>query len=410
MGYDNKNFDPKAAAEARKAEMDAITKKLEQGVKDVFQGDNYKKYLNFCARLPRYSVNNQLLIMMQKPDATLCQSFTEWKDMNRFVKKGEKGIRILAPSPYKVERDQEKKDEAGNPVRDASGQPVMEKVEVTINAFKPVSTFDVSQTEGEPIPSLGVDELKADVAGYENLFEAIKEIVPVPITFEKIESGAKGYFSPEGNRIAIREGMGEAQTVKTAIHEAAHQALHSGEAYRKSDVPKSRNQKATEAESVAYVVCQHFGIDTADYSFGYLAGWSGDKEVPELKASLDTIRRTASGMITKIEEKLQGLEDARQEQKNIDQFMEAHGDELPFVEPEADQNAQSVQNEKIVKIEPPVEKEKLEARSKSVTISREQKEPEKKASVKEKLAEGKAKIAKKDQEKRAPRKELDKAM
>ncbi len=414
MGYDNKNFDPKAAAEARKAEMDAITKKLEQGVKDVFQGDNYKKYLNFCARLPRYSVNNQLLIMMQKPDATLCQSFTEWKDMNRFVKKGEKGIRILAPSPYKVERDQEKKDEAGNPVRDASGQPVMEKVEVTINAFKPVSTFDVSQTEGEPIPSLGVDELKADVAGYENLFEAIKEIVPVPIAFEKIESGAKGYFNPEENRIAIREGMGEAQTVKTAIHEAAHQALHSGEAYRKSDVPKSRNQKETEAESVAYVVCQHFGIDTADYSFGYLAGWSGDKEVPELKASLDTIRRTASGMITKIEEKLQGLEAAKQEQKNMDQFMEAHGDELPFVEPEADQNAQSVQNEKIVKIEPPVEKEKLEAKSKSIAISREQKEPEKKtekkASVKEKLAEGKAKIAKKDQEKRAPRKELDKAM
>ena len=409
MGYDNKNFDPKAAAEARKAEMDAITKKLEQGVKDVFQGDNYKKYLNFCARLPRYSVNNQLLIMMQKPDATLCQSFTEWKDMNRFVKKGEKGIRILAPSPYKVEREQEKKDEAGNPLRDATGQPVMEKVEVTINAFKPVSTFDVSQTEGDPIPSLGVDELKADVAGYENLFEAIKQIVPVPIAFEKIESGAKGYFNPEENRIAIREGMGEAQTVKTVIHEAAHQALHSGEAYRKSDVPKSRNQKETEAESVAYVVCQHFGIDTADYSFGYLAGWSGDKEVPELKASLDTIRRTASGMITKIEEKLQGLENARREQKNMDQFMEAHGDELPFGEPEADQNAQPVQNEKIVKIEPPVKREKLETKSKSVTISRENKDPEKK-SVKEKLAEGKAKIAKKDQEKRAPRKELDKAM
>ena len=193
MAYNNKDFDPKAAAEARKKEMDEITAKLETGVKDIFQGDNYKKYLDFCAKLPRYSVNNQILIMLQKPDATMCQSFTGWKEMGRFVKKGEKGIRVLAPSPYKVEREQDKLDASGNPVLNSDGEPVKETVEMKVNAFKPVSTFDISQTEGEPVPQFGVDELTGSVEGYATLMAAIKQASPVPITFEQIDSGAKGY-------------------------------------------------------------------------------------------------------------------------------------------------------------------------------------------------------------------------
>ena len=240
----NKNeFDPKAAAEARKAEMEQITAKLEKGVKDVFNGGNFKEYLNFCAKLPRYSVNNQLLIMMQRPDATMCQSFSNWKDMNRFVKKGEKGIRILAPAPYKMEKEQEKLDVNGKAILDANGEPVTEKVEVTVNAFKPVSTFDISQTEGDPVPMVGVNELSGSVEDYEKLINAIMEVVPVPVSFENIESGAKGYFHLEENRIVIQEGMSEAQTVKTFIHEAAHQALHSREAYDKNDDKKDdKNQ------------------------------------------------------------------------------------------------------------------------------------------------------------------------
>ena len=234
--FDKSTFDPKAAAEARKAEMDEMAVKLEQGVKDIFEGENHKAYLDFCAKLPRYSVNNQILIMLQRPDATMCQSFSGWKDMNRFVKKGEKGIRILAPAPYKMDKEQDKKDSFGKPVLDKDGEPVKETVEVTVNAFKPVSTFDISQTEGEPIPQIGVEELVGDVEGYASLIEAIKETVPVPIEFENIESGAKGYFHIEDNRIAIQEGMSEVQTVKTMIHEAAHQALHSKEAMEHSSV------------------------------------------------------------------------------------------------------------------------------------------------------------------------------
>lgn len=327
--FDKSTFDPKAAAEARKAELEEITTKLEKGVKDIFTTDGYQKYLCFCAKLPRYSVNNQILIMLQRPDATMCQSFSGWKEMNRFVKKGEKGIRILAPSPYKTEREQDKTDEAGNVIMGANGEPVKEKVEVTVNAFKPVSTFDISQTEGDPVPTVGVSELTGSVDGYEALLTAIKEVVPVPISFEQIDSGAKGYFHLEENRIVVQEGMSEAQTVKTLLHEASHQALHSREAMDASGDKKSKNQKETEAESVAYVVCQHYGIDTSDYSFAYVATWSADKEVPELKASLDTIRRTASDLIVKIDEKIHAMVTVQ----DIDKFMEEHGDELPFDKP-----------------------------------------------------------------------------
>lgn len=406
MAYDTSTFDPKAAAEARKAEMEAMTAKLENGVKDVFSSDGYKEYLNFCAKLPRYSVNNQILIMLQKPDATMCQSFGGWKDMNRHVKKGEKGIRILAPAPYKMEREQDKLDGNGKAILDKDGEPVKEKVEVTINAFKPVSTFDISQTEGDPIPTIGVAELTGSVEGYKTLLEAIQDVVPVPITFENIESGAKGYFHLEENRIAVQEGMSEAQTVKTIIHEAAHQALHSKEAFDSSAEKKSKNQKETEAESVAYVVCQHYGIDTSDYSFAYVATWSEGKEVPELKASLDTIRRTASDLIVKIDEKVQAITQVQ----DMDKFMEAHGDELPFDNPEADQPVG------FIKISPPVDlsdlgtDKKIEITVESKAASKEEKSNEKKKSVKEKLSAGKAKVAKEKKTKTKPDKDLQAAM
>ena len=325
----NKEFDPKKAAEERKKEMEAITQKLEAGVKEIFNGENYKKYLRFCAKLPRYSVNNQILIMLQKPDATACQSFGAWKDMKRFVKKGEKGIRILAPSPFKIEKEQQKLDESGKPVFDRNGQPVMEMVEVEVKAFKPVSTFDISQTDGEPVPTLGVEEIIGGVDGYETMLDAIKSSVPVPITFEDIHSGAKGYYNVEENRIAVQEGMSEAQTIKTLLHEASHAMLHSHEA-RKNYGEKTKEQMECEAESTAFVVCSHYGVDTSDYTFPYVAGWSSGKEVPELKASLDTIRRAASELITKIDEHLKAIDVIR----DVDAFMEEHGDEIPFADPE----------------------------------------------------------------------------
>lgn len=293
---------------AKKAdELAHITEKLEQGVKDVFQSDKYKQFLNTMAKFPKYSVNNSILIMMQKPDARLCQSFTGWKQMGRYVKKGEKGISILAPAPYKIESEQPKLDEHGKPIYDAKGEPVTEKVELTIRAFKVVKTFDLSQTEGKELPSYGADELVGSVAGYPRLLQALQEISPVPISFEMIDGGAKGYYSLENKSIVIQDGMSEVQTIKTLLHEMAHQKLHD-----KDNVPEAkditRNGKEVEAESVAYVVCQHYGINTSDYSFSYVAGWSEGKEVPELKSSLDKIRQTASEFIYQIDERMPSKE------------------------------------------------------------------------------------------------------
>ena len=355
--FDKSTFDPKAAAEARKKEMNQMAEKLEAGVKDVFQGENYKAYLDFCAKMPRYSVNNQILIMMQKPDATMCQSFTGWKEMGRFVKKGEKGIRVMAPAPYKMEREQDKIGADGKPVLDQDGESIKEVVEIKVNAFKPVSTFDISQTDGAPVPRLGVEELTGNVEGYATLMEAIKQASPVPISFENIESGAKGYFHVEENRIAIQEGMSEAQTVKTALHEASHATLHNKEEQNSDSDKKSRNQKECEAESVAYVVCQHYGIDTAEYSFPYVAGWSSDKEVPELKASLDTIRRAAADLIVKIDEKVAELTQGKDKSQcaEINQWIAAHEDEFPFDNPEVNQPAG------FIEITPPVDMDSLKA-------------------------------------------------
>ncbi len=297
------DYDPKAAVESRKKEMADMMVRLEKGIKAVFETDSYKEYLNFCAKLPRYSVNNQILIMLQCPNATMVQSFSGWKAMNRFIKRGEKAIRIFGPAPYKKKVEQDKLDVYGNPMIGSDGEHLKDSVELMTMAFKPVSTFDISQTGGEPVPNFGIDELRGSVNGYQGMVDVIRAVVPVPISFEDISSNAKGYYNIEEDRIVVQAGMSEVQTVKTLIHEAAHQALHSRLVM---DIPsakkRSRNRRETEAESVAYIVCRHFGIDTSDYSFRYLATWASDKDIPELKTSLDIIRNAASDMITNIEE------------------------------------------------------------------------------------------------------------
>lgn len=289
-------------------EVREITEKLEEGVKAVFESEKYKNYLNTMSKFHKYSFKNLMLISMQNPEATLVAGFKAWqKNFDRHVKRGEEGIRILAPTQYKKKKKQKKLSPETNEVMlDAEGKPIIEEVEVTINSFRVVSVFDVSQTEGKELPKM-VEELSAGVKDYEKFMQALKEVSPVPIEFENIEGVAKGYFSNSTNRIAIKNGMSQSQTVKTAIHEVAHAKLHSRG--KNLDVElseqKDRPTKEVEAESVAYTVCQHFGIDTSEYSFGYIAAWGRGRKMEELKLSLDTIQKTASELITGIEERLQ---------------------------------------------------------------------------------------------------------
>ena len=389
--------------EKQAEQLKEITDKLEQGVSDVFSSDNYKQFLDTMAKFPRYSVNNNILIMMQKPDAQMCQSFTGWKEMGRFVKKGEKGIKILAPAPYTIQREQTKLDDRGNPMLDKDGEPIMESVEIKVNAFKVVSTFDVSQTEGKELPTLGVDELTGGVDGYGTFMEALKEVCPVPMTFENIEGGAKGFYSQTEKRIAIQEGMSEAQTVKTAIHEMAHQKLH---AIENNGPKQTRGSKEVEAESVAYTVCQHYGIDTSDYSFSYVAGWSEGKEMPELKASLDTIRRAASEMITAIDEKVEELVT----QKTQEQIAEVPESAKPDTVDRKEELAELLKAT-VEKVSADTKKEdktvgELKPEKKTV----EKKVPSKKKSVKKQIAEKKEKSEKTAKTKKTETKDLGEAI
>ena len=288
-----------------------ITDKLEQGIKELFESERFKEYLRTMSKFYNYSFNNTLLIAMQKPEATYVAGYTSWqRNFDRQVMKGEKGSKILAPAPYKVQEEREKIDPATQkPVIGADGKAVTETVEVLRPAFKVVSVFDVSQTDGKELPDIIVDELKGTVENYEAFFDALRQESPVPISFEDIPGGAKGFFSPVESRIAIQEGMSEIQTVKTAIHEIAHAKLHAFKPDEKAtpEDKKDRHTKEVEAESVAYTVCQRYGIETSDYSFGYIAGWSSGKETKELKSSLDTIRKTAAEMIEGIDAKLKVL-------------------------------------------------------------------------------------------------------
>ena len=296
-----------------KQKVQEITDKLEKGLKELFESEKYKTYLSTMSKFHNYSFNNTLLIAMQKPEATLVAGYKAWqKNFERHVNKGEKAIRILAPAPYKIKEERDKLDPVtGEMMFDENGMPQKEQVEVTIPAFRAVSVFDVSQTDGKPIPELEAQELLSTVEGYEDFVQALMNVAPVPIGFEDIPGDSKGYFHTEEKRIAVQENMSESQTLKTMVHEVAHSMLHNKEINRDDlmEAPaKDRNTKEVEAESVAYTVCQHFGIDTSDYSFGYIVGWSSGKDMKELKSSLDIIRKTSSELITGIEGVLRELQ------------------------------------------------------------------------------------------------------
>lgn len=260
-----------------------ITEKLEKGVKEIYESENYKAYLDFMGKFWDYSFNNCVLIMMQKPEATLVAGYRAWQNkFKRFVKKGEKGITILAPCPHKVTK--EVKDENGN----------IEVKEINFTTFRACTVFDISQTDGEDVPSI-VTELSGEVENYADMLDKLITLSPVPVGFESIKGGAKGYYSHVEKRIAILEGMSEVQTIKTLIHEISHAILHNRE--DGEEMAADKHTKEVQAESVAYTVCNALGLDTSDYSFGYVAGWSKGKEVKELTASMEVIRKTAKGIL-----------------------------------------------------------------------------------------------------------------
>ena len=297
--------------------MKEITDRLETGIQELFESERYKAYLTSMAKFHSYSFNNTLLIAMQ--GGQLVAGYNKWRDdFHRNVKKGEKAIKILAPAPFKAKKEVQKLDAQGRPVLGKDGKPVTEVQEIQVPAFKIVSVFDVSQTEGEPLPSIGVEELTGSVERYGEFFKALEQTSPVPIGFEDIPGGSHGYYHLTEKRIAIQEGMSELQTLKTAIHEIAHSKLHAidpeAPAIEQADRPDSRTREV-QAESVAYAVCQHYGLDTSDYSFGYVAGWSSGKDLKELKASLETIRATAHELITTIDGHLAQLQKERQAQQ-----------------------------------------------------------------------------------------------
>jgi len=297
--------------------MKEITDRLETGIQELFESERYKAYLTTMSKFHSYSFNNTLLIAMQ--GGQLVAGYNKWRDdFHRNVKKGEKAIKILAPAPFKAKKEVQKLDAQGRPVMGKDGKPVTEVQEIQVPAFKIVSVFDVSQTEGEPLPSIGVEELTGSVERYGEFFKALEQTSPVPIGFEDIPGGSHGYYHLTEKRIAIQEGMSELQTLKTAIHEIAHSKLHAidpeAPAIEQADRPDSRTREV-QAESVVYAVCQHYGLDTSDYSFGYVAGWSSGKDLKELKASLETIRATAHELITTIDGHLAQLQQQRQAQQ-----------------------------------------------------------------------------------------------
>ena len=325
-------------AEKPAEKLKEITDRLEQGITELFDSERYKEYLRVMSKFHNYSFNNTLLIAMQKPDASLIAGFSAWKNnFGRNVMKGQKGIKILAPSPFKIKKEMEKIDpQTGKAFIGKDGKPVTEEKEITIPAFKVVSVFDVSQTEGREIPNIAVNMLTGDVEHYKDVFAALEKTSPVPVGFEKIEGGAHGYYHLEDKRIALDEGMSELQTLKTLIHEIAHAKLHDIDLNAPLEDLENRPDRRTrevQAESIAYTVCQHYGLDTSDYSFGYVAGWSAGRELSELKSSLETIRSTAAEIINSIDEHIAELQKA-QEQEQTSEVQEIGQDAPPQEQPE----------------------------------------------------------------------------
>ena len=302
----------------REQQMKEITQRLEQGVKELFTSEKYTEYLKTMSQFHNYSFNNTLLIAMQKPDATLVAGYQAWqKKFKRQVKKGEKGIQIIAPAPIREKEEVEKFDPVTNePILRPDGQPETEEVVHTIPRFRLATVFDISQTYGEPLPELETPELMGSVENFEIFMQAIREVSPVPIRFDEIESGAKGYYSNVNKETVIQEGMSESQTMKTAVHETTHAKLHDRDIMEELGEKKNQMTREVEAESVAYTVCQYFGLDTSDYSFPYIAGWSSSVDMKELRDSMDTIRKTAGEFIDSMTEVMQRLM-LEQEEKSI---------------------------------------------------------------------------------------------
>lgn len=328
-----------------------ITDRLEQGIAELFDSERYKEYLKVMSKFHNYSFRNTVLIAMQKPDASLVAGFSAWKNnFERNVMKGQKGIKIIAPSPYKIKQEMQKIDpHTQKPIIGKDGKPVTEEKEITIPAYKVVSVFDVSQTEGKELPDIAVDELTGDVDRYKDFFAALEKTSPVPIAFENIEGGSHGYYHLEDKRIAINEGMSELQTLKTAIHEIAHAKLYDIDLNAPKDEQQphiDRRTREVEAESVAYTVCQHYGLDTSDYSFGYVAGWSSGRELSELKSSLETIRSAAAEIINSIDENLAELQKAQDKEQTAGQEQPTREGQEAAPQPEAPAKADTAGKEK----------------------------------------------------------------
>ena len=328
-----------------------ITDRLEQGIAELFDSERYREYLKVMSKFHNYSFRNTVLIAMQKPDASLVAGFSAWKNnFERNVMKGQKGIKIIAPSPYKIKQEMQKIDpHTQKPVIGKDGKPVTEEKEITIPAYKVVSVFDVSQTEGKELPDIAVDELTGDVDRYKEFFAALEKTSPVPIAFENIEGGSHGYYHLEDKRIAINEGMSELQTLKTAIHEIAHAKLHDIDLNAPKDEQQphiDRRTREVEAESVAYTVCQHYGLDTSDYSFGYVAGWSSGRELSELKSSLETIRSAAAEIINSIDGNLAELQKAQDKEQTAGQKQPTREEQEAAPQPEAPAKADTAGKEK----------------------------------------------------------------
>lgn len=293
-------------------DMDNIMQSLESGVEELFTSNRYQEFLKTMAKFHNYSFNNTMLIAMQRPDATLVTSYKNWQSMGRQVMKGEKGITIIAPAPYKKMKEKEVLDENQRPIMGTDGKPKTEKVEVTVPHFKAVTVFDIAQTSGEPIQTLAPELLTAAVQDFDSFMQAIQKISPVPIRFDEIDGNANGYYHNADKEIVIKKGLSESQTLKTAIHETVHAKLHDKEIMESLGVEKDRLTKEVEAESVAYCVCSSFGLDTSDYSFPYIAGWSSSREMKEMKASMDVIRKTAGEMIDQLTEELEIILEEKQ--------------------------------------------------------------------------------------------------
>lgn len=293
-------------------DMDSIMQSLESGVEELFTSNRYQEFLKTMAKFHNYSFNNTMLIAMQRPDATLVTSYKNWQSMGRQVMKGEKGITIIAPAPYKKMKEKEVLDENQRPIMGTDGKPKTEQVEVTVPHFKAVTVFDIAQTSGEPIQTLAPELLTAAVQDFDSFMQAIQKISPVPIRFDEIDGNANGYYHNADKEIVIKKGLSESQTLKTAIHETVHAKLHDKEIMESLGVEKDRLTKEVEAESVAYCVCSSFGLDTSDYSFPYIAGWSSSREMKEMKASMDVIRKTAGEMIDQLTEELEIIFEEKQ--------------------------------------------------------------------------------------------------